>query len=221
MPRDGILGDLASGMAPSRKLCARGGPQGTPSSWFCYSAPRRSGGEHEGRTPAVVDMVPGLLVVCLATTLAAVGGLVVVQRLVPSSRRAEHNDVAGFSASPSRTGWSGRAPSRCSTSRRSSASTTSTTPGGAGSWTPRRACPRPDVGRAGVGRRDRGGLHVPLRPGQHRGARADDRGVGGDHLLSLFTVAALDYPFGRGVQVGPEAFEQVLGRFESGELSDL
>ena len=39
--------------------------------------------------------------------------------------------------------------------------------------------------------------------------------------LSLFTVAALDYPFGRGVQVGPEAFEQVLGRFESGELSDL
>ena len=39
--------------------------------------------------------------------------------------------------------------------------------------------------------------------------------------LALFTVATLDYPFGRGVQVGPEAFEQVLGRFESSKLSDL
>ena len=39
--------------------------------------------------------------------------------------------------------------------------------------------------------------------------------------LALFTVAALDYPFRRGVQVGPEAFEQVLDRFESSKLSDL
>jgi len=39
--------------------------------------------------------------------------------------------------------------------------------------------------------------------------------------LALFTVAALDYPFGRGVQVGPDAFEQVLWRLETSKLSDL
>ena len=39
--------------------------------------------------------------------------------------------------------------------------------------------------------------------------------------LALFTVGALDYPFGSGVQVGPEAFELVLERFESSKLSDL
>ncbi len=39
--------------------------------------------------------------------------------------------------------------------------------------------------------------------------------------LVLFTVAALDYPFRGDVRIGPEAFEQVLGRFESSKLSDL
>jgi hypothetical protein len=39
--------------------------------------------------------------------------------------------------------------------------------------------------------------------------------------LVLFTVAALDYPFKGDVHIGPEAFEQVLGRFESSKLSDL
>lgn len=39
--------------------------------------------------------------------------------------------------------------------------------------------------------------------------------------LALFTVAVLDYPFGSGVQVGPEAFELVLERFETSKLSDL
>ena len=39
--------------------------------------------------------------------------------------------------------------------------------------------------------------------------------------LTLFTVAALDYPFKGDVRVGPDAFEQVLGRFESSNLSDL
>jgi len=39
--------------------------------------------------------------------------------------------------------------------------------------------------------------------------------------LALFTVSALDYPFGGGVQVGPEAFELVLKRFETSKLSDL
>ena len=39
--------------------------------------------------------------------------------------------------------------------------------------------------------------------------------------LTLFTVAALDYPFRGDVRVGPDAFEQVLGRFESSKLSDL
>jgi len=37
----------------------------------------------------------GLLIVALAM-LVAVGGLVVVQRLVPTERRKQHNDVAGF-----------------------------------------------------------------------------------------------------------------------------
>jgi hypothetical protein len=31
--------------------------------------------------------------------------------------------------------------------------------------------------------------------------------------LSLFTVGTLDYPFGWGVRVGPEAFELALERF--------
>jgi hypothetical protein len=39
--------------------------------------------------------------------------------------------------------------------------------------------------------------------------------------LVLFTVAVLDYPFDGDVSIGPEAFEQVLGRFESSKLSDL
>ena len=40
-------------------------------------------------------MVYGALVVC-AVSLAAVGGLTLVQRLVPSETRQKHNDVAGF-----------------------------------------------------------------------------------------------------------------------------
>jgi hypothetical protein len=39
--------------------------------------------------------------------------------------------------------------------------------------------------------------------------------------LVLFTVAALDYPFKGDVRIGPDAFEQVLERFESSKLSDL
>jgi len=39
--------------------------------------------------------------------------------------------------------------------------------------------------------------------------------------LILFTVAALNYPFRGDVRVGPDAFEQVLGRFETSDLSDL
>jgi hypothetical protein len=39
--------------------------------------------------------------------------------------------------------------------------------------------------------------------------------------LALFTVGTLDYPFGSGVQVGPESFELILERFESSSLSDL
>jgi hypothetical protein len=39
--------------------------------------------------------------------------------------------------------------------------------------------------------------------------------------LALFTVSALDYPFGSGIQVGPEAFELVLKRFETSKLSEL
>jgi hypothetical protein len=39
--------------------------------------------------------------------------------------------------------------------------------------------------------------------------------------LVIFTVAALDYPFEGDIRIGPDAFEQVLGRFESSKLSDL
>ncbi len=38
--------------------------------------------------------------------------------------------------------------------------------------------------------------------------------------LILFTVAALNFPFRGDVRVGPDAFEQVLGRFESSNLSN-
>jgi len=40
-------------------------------------------------------VVPGLLLVAVATIIAVVG-LVLVQRLVSTERRKEHNDVAGF-----------------------------------------------------------------------------------------------------------------------------
>ena len=40
-------------------------------------------------------VLPGLLIVAVATVVA-VGGLVLVQRLVPTERRKQHNDVAGF-----------------------------------------------------------------------------------------------------------------------------
>jgi hypothetical protein len=39
--------------------------------------------------------------------------------------------------------------------------------------------------------------------------------------LALFTVTALNYPFKSDVRVGPAAFEQVLGRLESSNLSNL
>jgi hypothetical protein len=39
--------------------------------------------------------------------------------------------------------------------------------------------------------------------------------------LSLFTVGALDYAFGWGLRVGPEAFELTLERFETSKLSGL
>jgi uncharacterized membrane protein YraQ (UPF0718 family) len=39
--------------------------------------------------------------------------------------------------------------------------------------------------------------------------------------LVLFVVGALDYPFRGDVRVGPDAFQSVLQRFESSQLSDL
>src|ERR671911_1608832 len=56
-----------------------------------YRLPRYT--EGEGHPP--VSVVYGVLVVCGAC-LAAVAGLVLVQRLVPVTIRKEHNDVAGF-----------------------------------------------------------------------------------------------------------------------------
>jgi hypothetical protein len=42
-----------------------------------------------------MSVVYGILVVCGAS-LAAVAGLMLVQRLAPATTRKEHNDVAGF-----------------------------------------------------------------------------------------------------------------------------
>jgi hypothetical protein len=39
--------------------------------------------------------------------------------------------------------------------------------------------------------------------------------------LVLFTIGALEYPFSGGAQVGPEAFELILERFETSKLSEL
>jgi hypothetical protein len=38
--------------------------------------------------------------------------------------------------------------------------------------------------------------------------------------LVLFTIGSLEYPFSGGTRVGPEAFELVLGRFETSALGD-
>ena len=43
----------------------------------------------------MINIVSGLLVVAVSV-LIAVAGLTLVQRLVPSRLRREHNDVAGF-----------------------------------------------------------------------------------------------------------------------------
>jgi hypothetical protein len=43
----------------------------------------------------VINFIPGLFVVCISV-LVAVAGLALVQRLVPSTVRKQHNDVAGF-----------------------------------------------------------------------------------------------------------------------------
>ena len=39
--------------------------------------------------------------------------------------------------------------------------------------------------------------------------------------LTLFTVAALDYPFKGDIRIHPAAFEQVLERFHESKLGDL
>jgi hypothetical protein len=39
--------------------------------------------------------------------------------------------------------------------------------------------------------------------------------------LVLFTVAALDHPFEGEIRIGPDAFEQVLERFRTSNLSDI
>ena len=39
--------------------------------------------------------------------------------------------------------------------------------------------------------------------------------------LVLFAIVAMDHPFSGGASVGPEAFEQILERFETSKLSDL
>ena len=43
----------------------------------------------------MISVIPGLLVVFMSVAVA-IGGLALVQRLVPATRRKEHNDVAGF-----------------------------------------------------------------------------------------------------------------------------
>jgi hypothetical protein len=43
----------------------------------------------------VINIMPGILVVAVSV-LVAVAGLTLVQRIVPSQLRQQHNDVAGF-----------------------------------------------------------------------------------------------------------------------------
>jgi hypothetical protein len=49
----------------------------------------------KGDDSLTISVVYGVLVVC-AVGLAALGGLALVQRLVPTEVRQGHNDVAGF-----------------------------------------------------------------------------------------------------------------------------
>ncbi len=51
--------------------------------------------EKQEKRFSVMNIVPGLLIVTVSV-LVAVAGLALVQRLVPSQLRQEHNDVAGF-----------------------------------------------------------------------------------------------------------------------------
>jgi hypothetical protein len=49
----------------------------------------------KGNSSLSISIVYGVVVVC-AVSLAALGGLALVQRLVPTEVRQKHNDVAGF-----------------------------------------------------------------------------------------------------------------------------
>ena len=52
--------------------------------------------QHEGgRSTLVLTVVYGVLVIG-SVCLLALGGLILVQRLVPTATRQQHNDVAGF-----------------------------------------------------------------------------------------------------------------------------
>ena len=258
----------------------------------------------------MIDMVPGLLVVCLAT-LAAVGGLLLVQRLVPPTSRAVHNDVAGFIYAVLGVAyavllglvfiavWEGFAEAGDMADQEASQLAevfwlAHRLPEPEGRHVQELARSYAEVvvdeewplmqeGRASprawalmdeirepiqdgvVGTDAEQMLYVQALERVHdlndaRRSRLVDAqeglpalmwvvlvvggvivvgftylfGLGNTVVhalmigalasiiaLALFTVAALDYPFGRGVQVGPEAFEQVLGRFESSRLSDL
>jgi len=44
--------------------------------------------------------------------------------------------------------------------------------------------------------------------------------VAGLIALVLFTIGSLEYPFSGGTRIGPEAFELVLGRFETSTLGN-
>jgi hypothetical protein len=98
-------------------------------------------------------IVIGVVIIAVAM-LIAIGGLVLVQRLVSTERRRQHNDVAGFIYTV-----------------------------------------------LGVSYAVLLGLMLIS--------------------LTLFTVAALDYPFKGHTSIHPSAFEQVLERFHESKLSHL
>jgi hypothetical protein len=72
-----------SAQTPGLRFSAGPGAHGTP-----RLAKVQGGGTQ-------ISIVLGLFLVLLFVVVA-VGGLILVQRLVPSTNRQEHNDVAGF-----------------------------------------------------------------------------------------------------------------------------
>src|SRR5215203_1854882 len=207
-----------------------------PSCGEIVSCPTPRSSVSGARRRLSMRIVTGLFLICLAMLLA-VGGLVLVQRLMPARRRLRHNDVASFIYAVLGVAyavllglmviavWEEWNAANAAVDQEASEL--------AEVFWLAHSLPQPE------------GRHLQELAHSYARVVVNIGGVevvGFTYLfglesttvhvlmvasltliiaLVLFTVAALDYPFKGDIHIDPNAFEQVLGRFESSKLSDL